>query len=226
MKNTLSRPANPIGQRLKFEMQKRGMSSAELAKRADVKTSFIYDVLSGKSANPSTIKLARVADGLGISLTHLVEQTGSHTRMAENLQQDDYVTVPRLVAEISPSGKPLLSLAQDGQPYCFRSLWIKEHLGVAPGFLRMLNVRGDSMEPLLCHNDVLLVDTSKKTPTPPGIFIVFDGVGLVPARLEYVPDSKSQRVKVTSDNPHYTSYERSVDDANIIGRVVWFSREI
>jgi hypothetical protein len=48
MKTSVSRGANPIGHRLKLEMQKQGVTSAQLAKRADVKTSFIYDVLSGK----------------------------------------------------------------------------------------------------------------------------------------------------------------------------------
>ena len=68
-----------IGQRLKLEMKKRNISSAQLAKRADVKISFIYDVISGKSANPSTVKLARVAEGLGVSLAELVG-SGDATR--------------------------------------------------------------------------------------------------------------------------------------------------
>lgn len=226
MKHTVSSIPNPIGQRLKHEMKKRGITSAELAKRADVKTSFIYDVLSGKSTNPSTVKLARVADGLGISLTQLVEQATGHAPALAALRNDDYVAVPRLLAEVSGTGQPLLSLAQEGQPYCFRHAWIKEHLGIAPGVLRMLTVRGDSMEPNLCHNDVVLVDISKKTPSPPGIFIIFDGAGLTAKRLEYVPDARPVRVRVLSDNPQYSSYEQLLEDASIIGRVVWVAREI
>jgi transcriptional regulator with XRE-family HTH domain len=65
--------SNPIGVRLRARMHQCGFSSTELARRAEVKTSFIYDVLSGKSANPSPLKLARLAQAMGVSLSALVE---------------------------------------------------------------------------------------------------------------------------------------------------------
>src|ERR1700722_8204055 len=68
----------PIVHRLKIEMKKRGIASTGLAKLADVKTSFLYDVISGKSANPSTVKLARVAQSLGVSLAYLVGGEARH----------------------------------------------------------------------------------------------------------------------------------------------------
>ena len=57
-----------LGQCLKREMKKQGIKVPELARAAGVKTSFLYDVLSGKSANPSTITLAKVARHLGVDL--------------------------------------------------------------------------------------------------------------------------------------------------------------
>lgn len=226
MKNPASKAPTPIAQRLKLEMQKRGMTSSELARRAGVKTSFIYDILSGKSANPSTVKLALVADGLGISLTHLVEQAGIHHRSASTPRNDDYLSIPKLVVEVSTSGKPVLSTEQTDEPYCFRSIWVREHLGVSPANLRIFYVRGDSMEPTLHHNDVVLVDTSNQTPAPPGVFIVFDGLGLMPKRLEFTPGENPQRIRVIADNPQYSTYEISPGETYIIGRVVWFSREV
>lgn len=220
---------NPIGQRLRLEMKSQGISSADLAKRAGVKTSFLYDIISGKSANPSTVKLARVADILGVSLTYLVGGTRPNPGMATSLQSataQDYAIIPRITVDISASGGTIVAEHHEEERYYFRQAWIREHLGVTPSDLGLLYVRGDSMEPSLCHNDIVMVDTTKKTPTPPGIFVLFDGFGLVAKRLEYVADAGLKQLRIISDNPQYSTYERSLEETLIIGRVVWFAREI
>lgn len=217
---------NPIGHRLRLEMKRQGISSAELAKRAEVKTSFIYDIISGKSANPSTIKLARVADILGVSLSYLAGGPENIAAPSRSKTQQDYVTVPRIAVDASAGGGSVISEEKEGESYYFRKEWIRESLGAEPSGLRMLYVRGDSMEPTLCHNDIILVDTARKTPSPPGIFVLFDGYGLVAKHVEYAAGSKGQRLRIISDNPQYSTYERSADEAIIIGRVVWFAREI
>lgn len=210
-----------------MEMKKREIRSVDLARKADVRTSFLYDVISGKSANPSTVKLARVADALGVSLGYLVDGRESpHISQASHgASSSDPVGIQRLMVDVSGASSELIAYHHSGERYFFRREWIREHLGVAPEDLRMLHVRGDSMEPTLCHNDVILIDTTKKTPSPPGVFVLFDGFGLLPKRLEYVGNSM-QHIRIISDNPQYTSYERSAAEVLIIGRVVWFAREM
>lgn len=216
----------PIGTRLKYEMKRRGVTSSELARRADVKTSFIYDVISGKSANPSTVKLARVAESLGVSLMDLVEDATStaKTKITSRPRSDDYVTIPRIMVDVSAKETKIITTVQEDEPHCFRAAWIRDHLGVSPDELRMLSVRGDSMEPSLYHNDSVLIDITKTLPSPPGIFVLYDGFGIVVKRLEYT-QHKPPRIRVISDNPYYSDYDRSPEEAAIIGRVVWFARE-
>ena len=43
----------------------------------------------------------------------------------------------------------------------------------------MITVDGDSMEPLLAAGDRILIDVSRPVPVPPGIFVIWDGMGLV-----------------------------------------------
>jgi phage repressor protein C with HTH and peptisase S24 domain len=220
---------NPIGQRLRREMKRRGVTSTELARRAEVKTSFIYDIISGKSANPSTVKLARVAETLGISLSWLVgnsDHEHAANDSAPSPAQHDYVTIPRVMVDVSAGAGTIVSQEQEGESYYFRKQWIKEHLSANPTDLRMLYVRGDSMEPTLCHNDLVLVDTTRRVPSPPGIFVLFDGFGLVAKRLEYVTHHHEPRLRIISDNPQYSVYERMVEETLIIGRIVWFAREM
>jgi phage repressor protein C with HTH and peptisase S24 domain len=74
--------------------------------------------------------------------------------------------------------------------------------------------------------DIVLVDMDRAAPTPPGVFVLHDGIGLVAKRLEHIPNSDPPIVKVISDNKTYSVYERTADEVNIVGRVRWFAREI
>ena len=67
---------------------------------------------------------------------------------------------------------------------------------------------------------------ARRSPTPPGIFILYDGMGLVAKRLEHVPNNDPPKVRVISDNTFYSPYERTADEIHIIGRVRWFAREL
>jgi phage repressor protein C with HTH and peptisase S24 domain len=113
-----------------------------------------------------------------------------------------------------------------GRAYHFRRSWIKHDLRASPSQLRIMTVEGDSMVPTLFDGDTVLVDMTKRAPSPPGIFVLDDGMGLVAKRLQHVPNSDPPAVQVISDNKHYPEYERTAEEINIIGRIRWFAREI
>ena len=46
------------------------------------------------------------------------------------------------------------------------------------------------------------------------------GLGLVVKRCQVVPHSAPPRVRITSDNPKYDGYERTLTEAYIQGRVI------
>jgi hypothetical protein len=86
--------------------------------------------------------------------------------------------------------------------------------------LRIITVLGDSMEPTLLPGQRVLVDTADRRPSPPGVFVVWDGLGLVVKRVQVLPHTDPPRVKITSDNQNYEPYERTLDEAYIQGRVI------
>jgi phage repressor protein C with HTH and peptisase S24 domain len=92
--------------------------------------------------------------------------------------------------------------------------------------LRMISISGDSMVPLLEHDDTVMLDYSQTRPSPPGIFILDDGVGLVAKRIEIIPSTTPQMLRISSENSAYSSYQRRIDEVHIIGRVVWFARRL
>ena len=88
----------------------------------------------------------------------------------------------------------------------------------------MISISGDSMSPVLEHRDLVMIDCSQILPSPPGIFVVDDGVGLVAKRIDPVPNS--DHLRLMSENPQYPNYQRRNDEVHIIGCVVWFARSL
>ncbi len=110
------------------------------------------------------------------------------------------------------------------------SQWIAP-LGLAEGPVHSLGPRvivieviGDSMVPALNPGDRVVVDTADRTPSPPGMFVVWDGLGLVVKRVEYIAHSAPPILRLFSDNGHYAPYERSLGEAQIRGRVIAMCR--
>lgn len=86
--------------------------------------------------------------------------------------------------------------------------------------LVVVRVEGDSMEPDYLSGDRVLIDTSRTRPTPPGVFVVWDGLGLVLKRAELVMGQTPMRLRLSSINSAYQPYEALLDDIHIAGRVI------
>lgn len=78
-------------------------------------------------------------------------------------------------------------------------------------------VTGDSMEPTLTNGSYVFVDTSHNYPSPPDLYAVSYGHGLMIKRLELLPEDK---VRVISDNERYTDFEFHASEIEVYGRVV------
>ncbi len=98
--------------------------------------------------------------------------------------------------------------------------FVRRDLRANPSDLAILTIVGDSMAGTVEPGDKVLVDRGQVDPSPPGVFVLWDGVGLVAKRLEYVPNSEPPTVRVLSDNPHYATYERASSEIEIRGRIV------
>lgn len=86
--------------------------------------------------------------------------------------------------------------------------------------LKVITVEGDSCEPDFRPGDRVLVNLNDRTPSPPGYFALWDGIGTVIKRLEHVPYSDPPTLKIKSTNPAYEAYERHLAEVSISGRVL------
>lgn len=96
----------------------------------------------------------------------------------------------------------------------------REAYGFPASRIRIVPVKGTSMVPELWPGQRVMVDIEDKAPSPPGVFVVWDGMALVMKYIEVVANSDPLRVRISSANPAFQPYERTLGEAYINGRVV------
>lgn len=110
--------------------------------------------------------------------------------------------------------------------WTFSRRYLVDELRLGSRDLVVIELVGDSMAPTLLSGDRALVDMSDRRVGTPGIFALWDGDGTVAKRIERLPNTKPQKIRLISDNALHGSYEVMADDTNIIGRIVWFARRM
>ncbi|KAB8122496.1 helix-turn-helix domain-containing protein [Komagataeibacter medellinensis] len=88
------------------------------------------------------------------------------------------------------------------------------------GGLAIIRVTGNSMEPEFSAGDRVLVDTGHRIPSPDGVYVLWNGMGVVIKQLMLVPNSRPPRIRIISVNPTYPVDEVDASDLVINGRVV------
>lgn len=218
-----------MADRLKARSRQLGMTAGRVAEIAGINRSFVYDIMRGRSENPNLEKLDQLATALNVERNWLLHGIGEVDGDSPIMQDPTqvFVSIPSVELTASMGGGRLdTDEVESGKPYNFQRSWIVHDLKADPARLRIMHVEGDSMMPTLHSGDVVLVDLARRSPTPPGIFVLHDGMGLVAKRLEYIPNNDPPMLRVISDNTFYSPYERTMDEVNIVGRIRWFAREI
>lgn len=100
----------------------------------------------------------------------------------------------------------------------FKQSWLKGDMGLNPQSCCLIYITGDSMEPTLRKNDIVLLDRACTSYADDGVYCLRFNGGLVVKRLQRI---NSTDVKIISDNHIYESYIIGVAELDIVGRVVW-----
>jgi phage repressor protein C with HTH and peptisase S24 domain len=145
---------------------------------------------------------------------------------------DQLVMVPDILVQAGMGDSGLPEIETFGSD-TVKDLWglpvdyVRGEMSVSlPSNLRIIGLKGDSMAPTLQGSDRAIVDIGDRTPSPPGIFALWDGYGVIVKRIEIIPRSKPPRIKVISDNPLHEPYELGPEDYSIVGRLRGFIRRL
>lgn len=134
-----------------------------------------------------------------------------------------YVMVPKVEAKAGAGS----SLVTDGgvQGYYAFRLNFLQRVGISTQNSVLMDVIGESMQPLILNGDTILIDQSQKDPKDGGIFLVGFDEELLVKRLQRT----AKGWLLVSQNPDFspTPVEGSdLDSLRIYGRVRWFGRVV
>jgi len=203
------------------------LNPKSLSQKASLNDTAVRDILEGRSKNPRHDTLQKIAKALGCTLSDL---TGERPMRApvEKVHQGNTVSIYELDVHagsgMGTDGDTALLATQEASAivgvHTMPATSFREAYGVPSGHIRIIPVKGNSMEPTLWPGQRVMVDIEDKVPSPPGIFVVWDGLALVLKFVEVVPNSDPLKVRISSANKNFMAYERTLDEAHINGRVV------
>lgn len=217
---------SPIQAAIQAHMDKTGESARSLSLRAGLHEKVVSQILRGKMQSSRGVTLAKLADALGLNINDLVRSAASTPRTdAAVLPPVGRLTVREYdVGASAGHGLEPPVLNGDGETPVLAEWTLPEDLvrgHTTPGrHLALIRVEGNSMEPEYHPGDRVLVDLSRRKPSPPGEFVIWDGMGLVLKRVELVPNTEPRRIRLLSINPGYTPYEVVLDEHTIVARVI------
>lgn len=127
---------------------------------------------------------------------------------------DHYVLAPLPAAGMKEKQSP----TEDSWTIPARLL--KPHTAAAPEQIRIFTVQEADMAPDFMPGEHVLVNMADVMPSPPGVFIVSDGMGHIIRRCEYVPHSNPALVKLSAASGKYDSHTLPLKDAGLVGRLI------
>lgn len=220
----------PWVENLRQLMEAKGMNPTSLSRASGVGKTYIRDILEGRSKNPKISEIRQVADALECTLDDIgyKPQATMGGIQNVNLEQID-VDALRWTAPVKEvnvyAGMGAGGLMDEEEKtvgiWQLPAEWLRSEIRSADyAKVYIVTLEGDSMVGTLAPGDKVIVDLSRRVPSPPGLFVLWDGLAQVAKRLEYVEGSDPPMVRIISDNSHYRAYERTLDEVHIVGRIM------
>ena len=117
-------------------------------------------------------------------------------------------------------------LARETARWYLPEAMLRHEGGANPDNLKILKVRGNSMEPEMREGDRVVVDTARRQPAMGELIVLSDGTGVVVKRVETVREAAPVRLRLFSANPDYAPYTCLAEEARIIGKVLWTIKRV
>ena len=135
-----------------------------------------------------------------------------------------YAYIRKAKAHLSAGGGVIPEEEFEDQRYAFIRSWLKT-VATSESACVLMEIDGDSMRPTLESGDMVLVDQGRQDLISDGIYAFGEGDVINIKRLQRVYPN----VRIVSDNPDrecYPSREVEPSTIRIIGRVIWFARQL
>lgn len=219
--------------RLAKALKLRGWDYPELATRSGVNLENIKKYAGGHVDNPRGDAPEKIADALRVPVAWLMLNQGKmepdHLGETADLPSiaatpPNYLPVRHLETKAGMGGGQIPEDAW-GVPRYFES-GLLASLRAKPDDLGSMEVEGQSMEGILFSGDQILFNRKMVNVSEPGIFVLWDGDGLVCKWVERIHRSEPPMYRIFSENARFKEYSILAEEAVIHGRVIWFARRL
>lgn len=222
MKTAQAPLVSAFGARMRQRRENLGLHKQVLAEAVGLSLTTIQQYENGQL--PKGSHAVRLADALDCSLDWLLAGRGDCGGIAETAEAR-LVMVPMAEARLAAGTGSFETGGGVLRHYAFRWDFLRRKGN--PAQMVLLRASGDSMQPRIVNNDVVLIDQSQRDPVPGRIYAV--GVeGMVYLK---VLDAMPGKLILTSVNPDFAPIEADSSAqlagmVRIIGRAVWVGREL
>lgn len=212
-------------ERLSRRLIQVAITQKELADRLGVSRQTIHKLTKGhQNINREWAHI--IAPHLKTTEEYLLLETDRNEFLENSNNVDKCLPISTLSVPAGAGGGYLIEANPEtwGEPSYFDTRLIVERIRVNPEKLCSIQIEGQSMEPILNNGDTVLVNMEKNNVTEPGIFVIFDGDGIVCKWVERIVGSEPAQYRIKSENKRFSEYTVLAEQTQIIGRVVWFGR--
>ncbi|EEG08986.1 XRE family transcriptional regulator [Pseudogulbenkiania ferrooxidans] len=225
-----------VSARLGHVIAEKGMSIKALSEKTGIPYRSLQNYFSGER-EPSFDNLRKIVASLGVDANWFLFGENAQTGVfaaevgvsdvkGHPVDLSEYVFIPRYRVQASAGNGRVLSDEDYMHSMAFRRYWVSNYLHAEPANLAIISVEGDSMEPTLKDHDVIMLDTSRRDPNVEGIYVLRLDDALLVKQVQRIPG----KIRVSSANPAYPPFDvdlsNPAEDVAIIGKVVWFGRQM
>jgi phage repressor protein C with HTH and peptisase S24 domain len=216
--------------RLRQAREAKGLNKTAFARLVEVSNPTVTDwekaVEDGGIQEIAGHRLAKICSVLGVTPGWILdgqepmEYPGAMRVVVAEHDDPDFVQIPMVKLRLSAgvTGYQTETDRREGGTLGMRRNWL-DRTGLNPANLIAIQVKGDSMEPSLYEDDVVVLNTADRRPVDGAVFAVnYEGEAVV---KRFARDAGDWWL--TSDSPDQRKHHRKVcrgDACIIIGRVV------
>ena len=199
--------------RIKQRMNEVGINAKQLAEKAEVGKSFVYDILNGKSKNPTSNKLSSISKHLGIPISYLI-----------NVDENNDIDLQRYIPihPLQEEGDENNSDTEQHPSMLLISSLLKQNTNHSSFY--SFTITDDSMVPTFNNGDIVILSISTKKQKPSGFFLIKDDFSTTIRRIEHIIGSI--KLRIVADNEKYATYQQEIDNIQLIGKVIWHLRTV
>lgn len=204
-------PPNSVGARIIEARHSKSMTQLDVSSRLGVSRAAVaqWEI---NTTSPSIAKLEEVALVLGVQPEWLAYgvRVGETKIVYRNPTSENICWLNEVSFTDSPEE------FVEGTPWGIPKEHLTYKLDADPANTILCAINSNAVEPDYEMGDTVFVDKSDRRPSPAGVFLYWDGIGMSFARMQAVP-AADPKMRITQKGAD--AIEMSPEDVQIIGRV-------